>query len=142
MVFKGAKYLIDQMTVIFEHRDPVQKKVVEREINLIGLPQETIIRLALEGVVRRVGRSQNPEQAMHLIETGQLDGIETKNYPRIVKAIAQIEELPARNVYKKWRTLSKQEKRKYRQDPRIRQLFLEWSGAEKADMSIFNKEVA
>lgn len=138
MGFRDAKYQLEEYSVTFTHKDPVKNEQVERNLSLIGLDSEIIIRLALEGAMRRIVKSQNPEAAWELITTNQLDGKGRENYPQVVQAIADIQGVDVKTVYKRWRKMDDEERRPYKQDPKVKQWIMKFKGAEEADMSIFD----
>ncbi len=107
------------------------------KIPLVGLDANTLYRLAGEGIVERMCRRKYPLNAWKEIQRGELDGKTPQNVPQTVKIIAELEDIPIKKVWDKWRRMTKEERKVYTKDPRVVARALELKGATEADLSLF-----
>ena len=86
-----------------------------------GLPVPVLFRLAMLGAIAVISKRRNPAQAWDLITQG-IFGRDTRKrkIPLAVRAMAKALTMPEPEALKLWRTMSKDERRKVKNDPAIR----------------------
>ena len=93
-------------------------------ISLNGLPQETIIYLAIMGAVSILKNKANPFSVWEEITKGNVTGKKPKHVSQVIQSISKITGKSISECQELWKKLDKNTKRQIKNDPVVRKNML------------------
>lgn len=87
---------------------------------VVGLPSEAMIRLALEGLKHLLTKSKNPKEKWERIQANQFGRKSKAKPPMMVRVLSRLTNTPYKEAAEQYYSLTDDEKRAFRRDPNVR----------------------